>query len=47
MGYKMAKDYTGTLNLPKTGFSMRANLPQREPEIQKKWEEDGIYNEML
>ena len=30
---KMAVDYTSTLNLPKTEFSMRANLPQREPEI--------------
>jgi isoleucyl-tRNA synthetase len=27
-----------TLNLPKTSFPMKANLPQREPEILKKWE---------
>lgn len=27
----MAIDYTKTLNLPATDFSMRANLPQREP----------------
>ena len=29
------KDYGKTLNLPKTDFPMRANLPEREPEIQK------------
>ena len=39
----MAKDYTSTLNLPKTDFPMRANLPQREPEMQKAWEDEGIY----
>lgn len=36
-------DYGKTLNLPKTNFPMRANLPQREPEIQKFWQEQGIY----
>ena len=39
----MAEDYTKTLNLPKTDFSMRANLPQREPEIQKNWYDNDIY----
>ena len=34
----MAKDYTSTLNLPATSFAMRANLPQREPEMLKYWE---------
>ena len=29
------KDYGKTLNLPKTDFPMRANLPEREPEIEK------------
>ena len=43
----MAKDYTSTLNLPKTDFPMRANLPQREPEMQKAWEDEGIYEQML
>ena len=28
-----------TLNLPSTGFSMKANLAQKEPEILKFWEE--------
>ena len=43
----MAKDYTSTLNLPQTTFSMRANLPQREPETLKYWEEMDLYNAML
>jgi len=29
-------NYKDTLNLPKTGFPMKANLQQKEPEIQKK-----------
>ncbi|WP_027717361.1 isoleucine--tRNA ligase [Desulfovirgula thermocuniculi] len=36
-------DYSQTLNLPRTAFPMRANLPQREPEILKFWEEIDIY----
>lgn len=37
-------DYSGTLNLPKTGFPMRANLAKKEPEILGFWEEIGLYN---
>ena len=37
-------DYRETLNLPKTDFKMKANLSQREPEMLKKWEEEGLYN---
>lgn len=33
-----------TLNLLKTEFPMRANLPNKEPERQKEWEESDIYN---
>lgn len=36
-------DYSKTLNLPKTDFPMRGNLPQREPEILKFWEDINIY----
>ena len=43
----MAKDYAKTLNLPKTEFSMRANLPQREPATEEKWENEDIYGKML
>ena len=39
-------DYKETLNLPKTSFSMKANLAKREPEILKKWEEMGIYEKI-
>ncbi len=42
----MAKDYTSSLNLPKTEFSMKANLPQREPETLAYWESIGLYNKM-
>ena len=42
----MAKDYTSTLNLPTTEFPMRANLPQREPEMLKYWESIDLYNTM-
>lgn len=43
----MAKDYTNTLNLPKTDFPMRANLPQREPDMLRYWEEQDLYHELL
>jgi isoleucyl-tRNA synthetase len=43
----MAKDYTSTLNLPRTEFAMRANLPQREPEMNKYWENVDLYNKMV
>ena len=42
----MAKDYTSTLNLPQTEFAMRANLPQREPEMIKYWDSIDLYNKM-
>jgi isoleucyl-tRNA synthetase len=32
-----------TVNLPKTDFPMKANLPQLEPKILARWEETGIY----
>src|SRR6266853_256414 len=32
-----------TLNLPKTSFSMKANLPQNEPKLLEMWEKMGIY----
>lgn len=37
-------DWSKTLNLPKTDFPMRANLPQREPEILQFWEEIDAYH---
>ncbi|PYG86878.1 isoleucyl-tRNA synthetase [Ruminiclostridium sufflavum DSM 19573] len=43
----MPEDYGKTLNLPQTDFPMRANLPQREPEFLKKWEDMDIYHKQL
>ena len=40
-------DYKSTLNMPKSGFPMRAGLPKREPEMLKHWEEMDLYNLML
>ena len=39
-------DYSKTLNLPKTDFPMRGNLPEREPEFLKFWEEIDIYGKI-
>jgi isoleucyl-tRNA synthetase len=38
--------YDSTLNLPQTEFPMRANLPIREPEILKYWQEIDIYRQI-
>ncbi|MBQ7500561.1 MAG: class I tRNA ligase family protein, partial [Clostridia bacterium] len=43
----MAKDYTNTLNLPSTDFSMRANLPTREPEFLRRAEENKFYEKLI
>jgi len=36
-------EYKSTLNLPNTGFPMKANLAQREPERLKAWNNQDIY----
>ena len=41
------QDYSNTLNLPKTDFPMRGNLPQNEPKIQEKVFENDLYEKML
>jgi isoleucyl-tRNA synthetase len=38
-----SSDLKATINLPKTGFSMKANLPQNEPTMLARWEEMRIY----
>jgi isoleucyl-tRNA synthetase len=40
-------DYKSTLNLPLTDFPMKANLPQREPEILQRWKELDLYRLLL
>ncbi len=39
-------DYKKTLNLPSTKFAMKANLPQREPQQLKEWDEKKIYEKL-
>ena len=39
----MSKD---NLNLPKTAFSMKANLPNKEPLILEKWEKNKIFEKL-
>ena len=36
-------DYKDTLNLPQTGFPMKASLAQREPERLKHWQQMDLY----
>jgi isoleucyl-tRNA synthetase len=38
--------YKDTLNLLETGFPMRANARQREPELQALWQEMGLYERL-
>ena len=40
-------DYGKTLHLPATEFPMRGNLPKREPEYLKFWEDNKIYEKRL
>jgi isoleucyl-tRNA synthetase len=42
-----ARDYRATLNLPKTGFPMRAELPKREPERVRWWSDHRTYLKRL
>jgi isoleucyl-tRNA synthetase len=39
-------DYSKTLFLPQTEFPMRAGLPQREPDILKRWNEINLYGKL-
>ena len=41
------KDYGATLNLPKTDFPMRGNLPENEPKILEEIFEKGLYEKIL
>ena len=42
----MALELKATLNLPKTDFAMKANLPQNEPKWLARWQEMGIYHRL-
>ncbi|PCJ31172.1 MAG: isoleucine--tRNA ligase [Gammaproteobacteria bacterium] len=39
-------DYKHTLNLPVTKFPMKAGLPNREPLMLKRWQENDLYKKM-
>jgi isoleucyl-tRNA synthetase len=40
-------NYKETLNLPKTDFPMKADLPKREPLIQNAWKDMDVYKKMI
>ena len=39
-------DLKQTINLPKTAFSMKANLPQTEPKLVERWEKEKLYHQI-
>ena len=39
-------DYKDTVYLPKTDFSMRAGLPNKEPQILKIWEDTKLFKKL-
>jgi len=39
-------DLKQTINLPKTGFAMKANLPQAEPKLLERWERENVYQQI-
>lgn len=46
MSKKEQNEFGETLNLPKTDFPMRGNLPKNEPGILEYWESIDIYNKI-
>jgi isoleucyl-tRNA synthetase len=41
-----APDYRSTVFLPKTDFPMKAGLPQKEPAILARWQDEGLYQQL-
>jgi isoleucyl-tRNA synthetase len=39
-------DWKDTLNLPRTEFPMKANLPATEPAAIARWDESGLYGQI-
>ncbi len=39
-------DLKQTINLPRTNFSMKANLPQAEPKMLARWAEEDLYGQI-
>lgn len=42
----MSQDYKATIFLPQTSFPMKGDLPQKEPEILKWWDDIKIYDRL-
>ncbi|MCL5770143.1 MAG: class I tRNA ligase family protein [Planctomycetes bacterium] len=42
----VAGDYRATLNLPRTNFTMKANLTQREPALLAQWKQENLYQRL-
>ncbi|MDB4511829.1 isoleucine--tRNA ligase [Arenicella sp.] len=43
---KPGSQYKDSINLPNTAFPMKAGLPNREPQILKKWQQLDVYHEL-
>ena len=41
-----SRDYRDTVFLPKTDFPMKAGLPQKEPKILARWQEEKLYEQL-
>ena len=40
------RDYRDTVFLPKTDFPMKAGLPQKEPGILARWQDENLYDKL-
>ena len=40
------RDYRDTVFLPKTDFPMKAGLPQKEPGILARWQDENLYEKL-
>ncbi|MBV9103969.1 MAG: class I tRNA ligase family protein, partial [Candidatus Eremiobacteraeota bacterium] len=47
MSESIATDYRSTLNLPRTGFPMKADLSRREPDRVAWWQHERVYERRL
>ena len=41
-----SRDWRDTVFLPKTLFPMKAGLPQKEPHILARWQQEGLYQQL-
>ncbi|HET6602941.1 MAG TPA: isoleucine--tRNA ligase [Xanthomonadaceae bacterium] len=43
----MSTNYKDTINLPATAFPMRGDLPRREPDVLRRWEQGDLYGRLM